>query len=87
MKKIKLTPYQKAFLRYLKAHRELEKFRNEFQDWDCVGYLPCRHSARQRHHISFEIKYMVEEHARLIREAWRKRATYRATGNRERRLA
>lgn len=74
--KIKLTPKQKAFLRYLESLRELKKFRDEFQDWDCVGYLPDRHSARKGHHLSFEVKYMVEEHVRLIREAWKKRSEY-----------
>lgn len=81
---MKLTPKQKAFLRYLESLRELKKFRDEFQDWDCVGYLPYRHSARKGHHLSFEVKYMVEEHVRLIREAWKKRAACRAWAVEER---
>lgn len=72
-----MTPEQKAYYQYGKAIAYLESFREE-NDWlEVIGNAEARHWARIHLDVRDDCHYLVCHHAKLIRDAWRKRKVCR----------
>lgn len=75
---MKMTPEQKAFYEFGKALGELKRFRLDHWAWCCVRFLDRRHAWRSGDGFAGELQDIVNKHAYLIRDAWKKRAACRA---------
>lgn len=73
---MKLTPEQKVVLEYGKALGRLEKFREEYRNRLAQFSLYMRHYWRK--HSKNYREEIILKHDKLVRDAWKKRAAFRA---------
>ena len=82
---MKMTPEQRACIDYGKALGALKQFRSDHWSWDCVNRLAMRHVWRDGDILGCETQDIVDQHTKLIRDAWQMLAVCRAWAPLERR--